>query len=140
MLYTPERLKLYKRAGEAFEAVSALGAALVSHEGSFLEATDDQFEAAVPTELAAFMDASAGARLLHKLALCRRPWPRLALGCHSDPARTAVADPAGGRSVAADSPAFLPPNRRVSCQHACPPAARQGPGRRRAGRSVPDVL
>ena len=53
MLYTPERLKLYKRAGEAFEAVSALGAALVSHEGSFLEATDDQFEAAVPTELAA---------------------------------------------------------------------------------------
>ena len=43
----------------------------MSHEGSFLEATDAQFEAAVPTELAASMDASAGARLLHKLALSR---------------------------------------------------------------------
>ena len=43
----------------------------MSHEGSFLEATNAQFEAAVTTELAASMDASAGARLLHKLALCR---------------------------------------------------------------------
>ena len=71
VLYTPELLKLYKRAGEALDAVSALGAELVSHEGSFLEVTDAQFEAAVPTELAASMDASAGARLLHKLALSR---------------------------------------------------------------------
>ena len=63
--------RCYKGAGEAFDAVSALGAELVLHESSFLEATDAQFEAAVSTELAASMDASAGARSLHKLALCR---------------------------------------------------------------------
>ena len=68
---TRQRRRSYKRAGEAFDAVSVLGAELVSHEGSFLEAADSQFEAAVPTELAASMDASAGARLLHKMALCR---------------------------------------------------------------------
>ena len=43
----------------------------MSHEGSFLEATDAQFEVAVPTELAASKDASAGARLLYKFVLCR---------------------------------------------------------------------
>ena len=65
--------------------------------------------------------------------------PDSSTACHSDLARTTVADP--GRSVAADSPAFLPPSRRVVLSArapACRPArsARHGPGRRRTGRSV----
>ena len=56
--------------------------------------------------------------------------------CHSDLARTAVADPGG--PVAADSPAFLPLSRRVIRAPACRPArsARHGQGRRWAGWSV----
>ena len=53
--------------------------------------------------------------------------------CHSDLARTTVADP--GRSVAADSPAFLPPSRRVVLSARAPACRPAHTGRAAAGRA-----
>ena len=52
-----------------FDAVSALGAEMVSHEGSFLEATDAQFEAAVPSELGGVYGRFGGSALVAQVGL-----------------------------------------------------------------------